>query len=72
MGKEGAPLAVALSPAKLFAFQILLGVAFGIRRVALALPLMAVVGVMTGYFNPKEAAAKRQADGSMTAPKRCG
>ena len=58
MGKKGTPLAVAPSPATLFAFQILLGLAFGIWRVALALPLMAVVGVMTGHFKSKEAAAK--------------
>jgi predicted PurR-regulated permease PerM len=53
--------ALDIPPATLFAFQILLGVVFGIWGLALALPLMAVVKVMIDYFKsdepPPEAAA---------------
>jgi predicted PurR-regulated permease PerM len=53
--------ALEIPPATLFAFQILLGVVFGIWGLALALPLMAVVKVMIDYFkaeeSPPEAAA---------------
>jgi predicted PurR-regulated permease PerM len=42
--------ALDIPPATLFAFQILLGVVFGIWGLALALPLMAVVKVMIDYF----------------------
>jgi predicted PurR-regulated permease PerM len=42
--------ALDIPPATLFAFQILLGVVFGIWGIALALPLMAVVKVMIDYF----------------------
>jgi len=45
------------SPATLFAFQILLGVVFGIWGLALALPLMAIVKVMIDYFKADEIAA---------------
>ncbi len=53
--------ALDIPPATLFAFQILLGVVFGIWGLALALPLMAIVKVMIDYFKaeevPPEAAA---------------
>ena len=47
--------ALDIPPATLFAFQILLGVVFGIWGLALALPLMAVVKVMIDYFRADEA-----------------
>jgi predicted PurR-regulated permease PerM len=52
--------ALDIPPATLFAFQILLGIVFGIWGLALALPLMAIAKVMIDYFktdNPREAAA---------------
>ena len=53
--------ALDIPPATLFAFQILLGVVFGIWGLALALPVMAIVKVMIDYFKagevPAEAAA---------------
>jgi predicted PurR-regulated permease PerM len=49
--------ALDIPPATLFAFQILLGVVFGIWGLALALPLMAIVKVMIDYFKAGEAAA---------------
>jgi predicted PurR-regulated permease PerM len=42
--------ALHIPPATLFAFQILLGVVFGVWGLALALPLMAVVKVVIDYF----------------------
>jgi predicted PurR-regulated permease PerM len=42
--------ALDIPPATLFAFQILLGVVFGIWGLALALPVMAIVKVMIEYF----------------------
>ena len=42
--------ALDIPPATLFAFQILLGVVFGIWGIALALPLMAIVKVMIDHF----------------------
>jgi len=42
--------ALDIPPATLFAFQILLGVVFGIWGLALALPLMAVAKVVIDYF----------------------
>ena len=42
--------ALDIPPATLFAFQILLGVVFGIWGLALALPLMAVAKVMIDHF----------------------
>jgi predicted PurR-regulated permease PerM len=42
--------ALDIPPATLFAFQILLGVVFGVWGLALALPLMAIVKVMIDYF----------------------
>ncbi len=49
--------ALEIPPATLFAFQILLGVVFGIWGLALALPLMAVVKVMIDYFKTTDVAA---------------
>lgn len=49
--------ALDIPPATLFAFQILLGVVFGIWGLALALPLMAIAKVMIDYFKAHEAAA---------------
>jgi len=48
--------ALDIPPATLFAFQILLGVVFGIWGLALALPLMAIVKVMIDYFKSDEVA----------------
>jgi predicted PurR-regulated permease PerM len=48
--------ALDIPPATLFAFQILLGVVFGIWGLALALPLMAIVKVMINYFKAEEKA----------------
>lgn len=48
--------ALDIPPATLFAFQILLGVVFGIWGLALALPLMAIVKVMIDYFKAEEKA----------------
>jgi predicted PurR-regulated permease PerM len=49
--------ALEIPPATLFAFQILLGIVFGIWGLALALPLMAIVKVMIDYFKSDEASA---------------
>ena len=49
--------ALDIPPATLFAFQILLGVVFGIWGLALALPLMAIAKVMIDYFKAEEARA---------------
>ena len=49
--------ALDIPPATLFAFQILLGVVFGIWGLALALPLMAIVKVMINHFKAEEIAA---------------
>jgi predicted PurR-regulated permease PerM len=46
--------ALEIPPATLFAFQILLGVVFGIWGLALALPLMAVVKVVIDHFKTDE------------------
>jgi predicted PurR-regulated permease PerM len=46
--------ALDIPPATLFAFQILLGVVFGIWGIALALPLMAIVKVMIDHFKADE------------------
>ena len=48
--------ALDIPPATLFAFQILLGVVFGIWGLALALPLMAIAKVMIDYFKAQETA----------------
>ena len=49
--------ALDIPPATLFAFQILLGVVFGIWGLALALPLMAIAKVMIDHFKAEEAPA---------------
>ena len=49
--------ALDIPPATLFAFQILLGVVFGIWGLALALPLMAIAKVMIDYFKGQESRA---------------
>jgi predicted PurR-regulated permease PerM len=49
--------ALDIPPATLFAFQILLGVVFGIWGLALALPLMAVAKVMIDHFKAADAMA---------------
>ncbi|PDT75612.1 AI-2E family transporter [Bradyrhizobium sp. C9] len=55
--------ALDIPPATLFAFQILLGVVFGIWGLALALPLMAIAKVMIDHFK-----AEDQAPAQMPAP----
>jgi predicted PurR-regulated permease PerM len=49
--------ALDIPPATLFAFQILLGVVFGIWGLALALPLMAIAKVMINHFKTEDAPA---------------
>jgi predicted PurR-regulated permease PerM len=49
--------ALDIPPATLFAFQILLGVVFGIWGISLALPLMAIVKVLIDHFKADEAEA---------------
>ena len=49
--------ALDIPPATLFAFQILLGVVFGIWGLALALPLMAIAKVMIDHFKTEAAPA---------------
>jgi len=46
--------ALDIPPATLFAFQILLGIVFGVWGLALALPLMAIAKVMIDYFKADE------------------
>src|ERR1700759_213554 len=53
--------ALDIPPATLFAFQILLGVVFGIWGLSLALPLMAIVKVMIDYFKADEASPEATA-----------
>jgi predicted PurR-regulated permease PerM len=48
--------ALEIPPATLFAFQILLGVVFGIWGISLALPLMAIVKVLIDHFKADEPA----------------
>ncbi|QOZ34119.1 AI-2E family transporter [Bradyrhizobium sp. CCBAU 53421] len=48
--------ALDIPPATLFAFQILLGVVFGIWGLALALPLMAIAKVMIDHFKAEDQA----------------
>jgi predicted PurR-regulated permease PerM len=48
--------ALEIPPATLFAFQILLGVVFGVWGIALALPLIAVVKVLIDHFKADDAA----------------
>jgi predicted PurR-regulated permease PerM len=49
--------ALDIPPATLFAFQILLGVVFGIWGLALALPLMAIAKVMIDHFKTDKISA---------------
>jgi predicted PurR-regulated permease PerM len=49
--------ALEIPPATLFAFQILLGVVFGIWGLALALPLLAIVKVMIDDFKADDGSA---------------
>ena len=49
--------ALDVAPATLFAFQILLGVVFGVWGLALALPLIAIAKVVFDYFKMEAAAA---------------
>src|SRR5215510_3307255 len=49
--------ALDIPPATLFAFQILLGVVFGVWGLALALPLMAIAKVMIDHFKAEGAPA---------------
>jgi len=53
--------ALDIPPATLFAFQILLGVVFGIWGLALALPLMAIAKVMIDYFKAQESKGQAKA-----------
>ena len=53
--------ALDIPPATLFAFQILLGVVFGIWGLALALPLIAIVKVMIDYFKSGDPATAQAA-----------
>jgi predicted PurR-regulated permease PerM len=53
--------ALDVPPATLFAFQILLGVVFGIWGLALALPLMAIAKVMIDHFKAKDVSAEATA-----------
>jgi predicted PurR-regulated permease PerM len=46
--------ALDIPPATLFAFQILLGIVFGLWGISLALPLMAIVKVMIDHFKADE------------------
>jgi predicted PurR-regulated permease PerM len=50
--------ALDIPPATLFAFQILLGVVFGIWGLALALPLMAIAKVMIDHFKAEPGSAE--------------
>jgi predicted PurR-regulated permease PerM len=53
--------ALDIPPATLFAFQILLGVVFGIWGLALALPLMAIAKVMIDHFKSEGDAPRAEA-----------
>lgn len=53
--------ALDIPPATLFAFQILLGVVFGIWGLALALPLVAIAKVVIDHFKTYEAPALAEA-----------
>jgi predicted PurR-regulated permease PerM len=50
--------ALDIPPATLFAFQIFLGVVFGIWGLALALPLIAIIKVIIDYFKSDEFASR--------------
>ncbi|VIO73807.1 AI-2E family transporter [Bradyrhizobium ivorense] len=53
--------ALDIPPATLFAFQILLGVVFGVWGLALALPLIAIAKVMIDHFKAEDGAAAKAA-----------
>ncbi|WP_456620192.1 MULTISPECIES: AI-2E family transporter [unclassified Bradyrhizobium] len=53
--------ALDIPPATLFAFQILLGVVFGIWGLALALPLVAIAKVMIDHFKTYETTPRTEA-----------
>ncbi len=53
--------ALDIPPATLFAFQILLGVVFGIWGLALALPLVAIAKVMIDHFKTEEVPSQVEA-----------
>lgn len=53
--------ALDIPPATLFAFQILLGVVFGVWGLALALPLIAIAKVMIDYFKEGDVSARAAA-----------
>jgi predicted PurR-regulated permease PerM len=53
--------ALDIPPATLFAFQILLGVVFGVWGLALALPLIAIAKVMIDHFKAEDGAAGQAA-----------
>ena len=66
--------ALDIPPATLFAFQILLGVVFGIWGLALALPLMAIAKVMIDHFKAEKTRGRGQAltvQPPTSAPSRC-
>ena len=67
--------ALDIPPATLFAFQILLGVVFGIWGLALALPLMAIAKVMIDHFKaeavPADDGGLRDVNPPWSAPSRC-
>jgi predicted PurR-regulated permease PerM len=50
--------ALDIPPATLFAFQILLGIVFGIWGISLALPLMAIVKVLIDHFKAERPTTK--------------
>jgi predicted PurR-regulated permease PerM len=49
--------ALDIPPATLFAFQILLGVVFGVWGLALALPVLAIVKVVIDFMREEEEAS---------------
>ena len=49
--------ALDIPPATLFAFQILLGIVFGLWGISLALPLMAIVKVLIDHFKAADDAS---------------
>jgi len=49
--------ALDIPPATLFAFQILLGIVFGLWGISLVLPLMAIVKVLIDHFKAEDAAS---------------
>jgi predicted PurR-regulated permease PerM len=53
--------ALDIPPATLFAFQILLGVVFGVWGIALALPVMAIVKVVIDFIREEDEASAPEA-----------